>query len=199
MEVYACLHCDLLQEIPALAEGEVARCFRCGWLILQNRPRSFARPLALLLAAVILFALFQSFPLLTFKKAGLEQTAHVATGIRELARQGMMPLAALVAVTLVFVPALYLLSLIYVLVPASLNRKTPGMFFLFRWVRVLAPWQMVEIFLLGVLVSFTKVSAMARVEPGIALYALGMFLFVTAAATAALDPQEIWRLWSKRH
>ncbi len=197
MELYACLHCDLLQEVPDLAEGEVARCSRCGWLILQNKRRSFERPLALLFAGMILYAIFQSFPLLTFQKAGLEQTAHVATGIRELARQGMAPLAALVALTLVFVPALYLLSLIYVLVPASLNRKAPGMFFLFRWVRVLAPWQMVEIFLLGVLVSLTKVSTMARIEPGIALYALGMFLFVTAAATAALDPQEIWRLWRK--
>lgn len=198
MELYACLHCDLLQEVPPLAEGEVARCSRCGWLILKNRPRSFERPLALLLTAAILFAIFQSFPLLTFKKAGLEQTAHIATGIGELARQGMVPLAALVAATLIVVPALYLLSLLYVLVPAALNRRTPGMFALFRWVRVLAPWQMVEIFLLGVLVSLTKVSKMAQIETGVALYALGAFLFVTAAATSALDPQEIWRLWRRR-
>ncbi len=197
MELYACLHCDLLQRIPPLAEGEVARCSRCGWLILQNRPRSFERPLALLCAALILFLTFHAFPLLTFKKAGLEQTAHIVTGIRELARQGMFPLAALVAFTLVVAPALYLLALLCVLVPAALNLRVPGMFFLFRWVRIVAPWQMVEIFMLGVLVSLTKVAAMARVEPGVALYALGAFLLVTAAAASSLDPQEVWRLWKK--
>ena len=197
MDLFACLHCDLLQEVPPLAEGESAFCLRCGTKLLNNRPRSFERPLALLCAAAILFVIFNAFPLLTFKKGGLEQTAHVATGIRELARQGMFPLAALVSFTLVFVPALYLLSLLYVLVPASQNRTAPGMFFVFRWVRLLAPWQMAEIFLLGVLVSLNKLSAMARIEPGVALYALAAFLLVTAAAASLLDPQEVWRLWKK--
>lgn len=197
MERLACLHCDLLQEVPPLAEGESAFCLRCGTKLLDNRPRSFERPLALLCAAAILFAIFQAFPLLTFKKGGLEQTAHVATGIRELARQGMFPLAALVGFTLVIVPAFYLLSSLYVLVPARLRRTAPGMFLVFRWLRILAPWQMVEIFLLGVLVSLNKLSAMARIEPGVALYALAAFLLLTAAASSSLDPQEVWRLWKK--
>jgi len=191
----ACHDCDLLQKIPVVPEGSAANCRRCGALLVRNKPKSFQRPLALLLAGAILFVMFNAFPFLTFKKEGLEHRTHVATGIRELYEQGMWGLAVLVAVNLIIVPAMHLLAYLYVLVPVSLNRRAPGMFRVFRYLRLMQPWHMVEIFMLGVLVSMIKLAKMAQIIPGVAVFALTAFIFVMAAASAAVDPHEVWERW----
>ena len=191
----ACHDCDLLQRIPQVPEGSAALCRRCGSMLIQNKPKSFQRPLALLFAGVILFIMFNAFPFLTFKKEGLEHRTHVVTGIRQLADQGMEALAALVAINLIIVPGLPLLASLYVLVPVSLNRRAPGMFRVFRYIRILQPWHMVEIFMLGVLVSMVKLAKMAQIIPGVAVYSLTAFIFVMAAASAAIDPHEVWERW----
>jgi paraquat-inducible protein A len=176
-------------------EGSAALCQRCGAVLLKNKPKSFQRPLALLFACAIFFIMFIAFPFLTFKKAGLEHQTHVITGVRQLADQGMPELAALVALNLLIVPGLHLLASFYVLVPMSLNRKVPGMFRVFRYLRLLQPWHMVEIFMLGVLVSLVKLAKMAQIVPGVAVYSLTAFIFIMAAASAAVDPHEVWERW----
>jgi len=191
----ACHDCDLLQSIPAVPEGCAALCRRCGTVLIRNKPKSFQRPLALLLAGAILFVMFNAFPFLTFKKEGLEHQTHVVTGIRQLADQGMEALAALVAFNLIIIPGLHLLASLYVLVPVSLNRRAPGMFTIFRYIRILQPWHMVEIFMLGVLVSMVKLAKMAQIVPGVAVYSLTAFIFIMAAASAAVDPHEVWERW----
>jgi paraquat-inducible protein A len=191
----ACHDCDLLQTIPAVPEGSAALCRRCGTVLIQNKPKSFQRPLALLLTGVILFVMFNAFPFLTFKKEGLEHQTHVVTGVRQLSDQGMPELAALVAFNLIIAPGLQLLASLYVLVPVSLNRKIPGMFRVFRYLRLLQPWHMVEIYMLGVLVSMVKLAKMAQIVPGVAVFSLTAFIFVMAAASAAIDPHEVWERW----
>jgi len=192
----ACHDCDLLQKIPSsVPEGTAALCRRCGTVLIDNKPKSFQRPLALLVAGAILFVMFNAFPFLTFKKGGIEHQTHVITGIRQLADQGMEPLALLVAINLVIVPGLHLIAALYVLVPVSLNRRAPGMFRVFRYLRLLQPWHMVEIFMLGVLVSLVKLAKMATIVPGVAVDSLTSFIFVMAAAAAAIDPHEVWERW----
>lgn len=195
MRLMACRECDFLQKIPEAPEGSAVLCARCGSQLMRNKPKSLQRPLALLVAGLILFVLFNTFPFLTFKKGGIVHETHVATGIRDLSRQGMPHLSALVAFNLLIAPGLNLVAFLYVLVPVSLNRRVPGMFRVFRFVTLLQPWHMVEIFMLGVLVSLVKLAKMAQVIPGVAVYSLTAFIFVMAAAAAAIDPHEVWERW----
>lgn len=197
MHLMACHECDFLQKIPQVPEGAAALCARCGSLLVRNKPKSFQRPLALLFAGALLFVMFNAFPFLTFKKGGIVHETYVATGIHDLANQGMPHLAALVAFNLLIAPGLHLLAFLYVLVPVSLNRRTPGMFRVFRYLRLLQPWHMVEIFMLGVLVSMVKLAKMAQIIPGVAVYSLTAFIFVMAAASAAVDPHEVWERWEE--
>jgi paraquat-inducible protein A len=46
--------------------------------------------------------------------------------------------------------------------------------------------------MLGVLVSLVKLSHMASVVPGIALWSFTGLMFLLAAATAAFDPRAFW-------
>jgi paraquat-inducible protein A len=62
----------------------------------------------------------------------------------------------------------------------------------FRILEEFRSWGMVEVFLLGVLVSYSKLARMATVVPGPSLYALGGFIVAAALAMSALDPRTVW-------
>jgi paraquat-inducible protein A len=63
----------------------------------------------------------------------------------------------------------------------------------FRITELLRPWAMMEVYLLGVIVAYVKLSDLARLELGIALFAFVGLIVVMIAAEAALEPHEIWR------
>jgi paraquat-inducible protein A len=62
----------------------------------------------------------------------------------------------------------------------------------------LQPWGMMEVFLIGILVSLVKVGKMATIVPGLAVIAFGILIFVLAAAMTALDPHLVWERLEKR-
>jgi paraquat-inducible protein A len=51
---------------------------------------------------------------------------------------------------------------------------------------------MMEVFMLGILVSLVKLGKMATIVPGLAVYSFGLLIFILAASSAALDPHIIW-------
>src|SRR5438094_268478 len=59
----ACHECDLLQRTPPLQERTVARCRRCMSLLYRPLNEDLDRPLAYTLAAAILFAIANAFPI----------------------------------------------------------------------------------------------------------------------------------------
>jgi paraquat-inducible protein A len=63
---------------------------------------------------------------------------------------------------------------------------------MFRLVQTVRPWGMVEVFMLGTLVALAKLSHIAAVLPGIALWSFGALMFVLAAAAASFEPRDFW-------
>ena len=51
---------------------------------------------------------------------------------------------------------------------------------------------MIEVMLLGVLVALIKIADYATVIPGLALFVLGMLVFLLAAMQASFDPRDVW-------
>jgi paraquat-inducible protein A len=79
-----------------------------------------------------------------------------------------------------------------VLFGVRLRLQLPGLRTVLAWVSHLEPWGMLDVFMLGVLVSFVKLAGMATIHIGLSLYAFVGLIFVSAAATAALEPQLLW-------
>lgn len=191
-QLVACHECDLLQQVAPLPPRAAARCVRCGAMLHRTRPNSIERTLALVISGLILFSVANSFPFLAFDMQGQETQTKLITGVIDLYRQGMLPLAAVVLLTSVAAPLLQLLGLLYVLLPLKLGRTPWLLVPAFRLVSTLAPWAMMEVFLLGILVSVVKLAGMASIIPGIALWAFALLILVLAAAGAALDSEEVW-------
>lgn len=195
----ACPDCDLLYRKRPLQQGEKAKCARCGAVLYQHKRDSLERTLTLTLTSLILFVLANSFPLLDFKLQGRVQESEVITGVKELYAQGFWELAILVFCVSILAPLLKIVCLLYVLLPLRFNRRLWRPALMFRIVETLHPWAMTEVYMLGIFVAIVKLSDIATIVLGVALYSFAALIVVMAAADASLDTHAIWeRLEAKR-
>jgi len=193
----ACHECDLIHRVKPLPKKGVANCSRCGSVLYRHKPNSLERTLALSLAGLVLFVLANSFPFLALKMEAQVHQTNLITGIKVLYTQGMQALAILVLLTTILAPLAQLLGMLYVLLPLRHHRVAPKFAPIFRFVLSLQPWSMMEVFMLGILVSVVKLAKMAQIVPGIAIFSFFGLIVVLTAATVSLDPHEIWHRWEK--
>jgi paraquat-inducible protein A len=191
-KLIACHECDLLlREIP-LPQGGVARCGRCGAELYRSHPDSFERTLALTAGAIVLFAIANAFPLVGLKLQGQVIQTTLYHTVQTLWNEDMKSVGALVFVTTMLMPALELLALTYLLLPLRLGHAPRHFALVFRMLQAVKPWGMVEVFMLGVLVSLVKLAHLAGVVPGIALWSFAALMFVMAAVAAVFDSRDLW-------
>jgi len=193
----ACHECDLLHHLKPLPQGGVAKCTRCGAVLQRHKRDSIDRTLSFAVAGLILIVLANTFPFLAMKSEGLVQETTLITGVQELYRQDMHSLAALVFLTSILVPFIYIVGILYIFIPLKRNRLPWRLPFIFRFIRHIGPWGMMEVFMLGILVSIVKLAKMASIVPGVSLYAFVVLIFVLAATTASLDPHLVWERLEK--
>jgi paraquat-inducible protein A len=192
-ELVACHDCDLVHRISPHEEGTSGRCIRCGSRLFSTRRNSIERSLALAVAGAVLLVVANSFPFLSFDMQGRVTETTLWSGVRELYDEEMRVLAALVFVTAVLAPAVQLGLLLYVLVPLHWGRVPWQLAGCFRFLRRVQPWSMMEVFLIGILVALVKLSALAEIVPGLAIWTFAVLILVLAAATVSLDPRAVWR------
>lgn len=193
----ACHECDLIHRVKPLPKKGVANCIRCGSVLYRHKPNSIDRTLALSLAGLVLFMLANAYPFLALKMESQIHQTNLITGIIVLYTQGMQPLAILVLLTTILAPLAQLLGMLYVLLPLRHDRVPPKFAPIFRFLRILETWSMMEVFMLGILVSVVKLAKMAQIVPGVAIFSFFGLIVVLTAATVSLDPHEIWHRWEK--
>ncbi len=194
-----CRDCGLIQELPPIADGEAVVCIRCG-SFLQRAARDlipFARLSAVLASLLFLVAL--ALPLVDLSVLGRVAHSGVATGAEKLADFDSPVLRDVVVATLIVFPALKLTLELVVLFGATARRVPSWLARLFVWLERTSPWAMVEVFLLGCFVAYTRLKALAHVDVGLAALALGGVTLCMTATDATLDREAIWqRLEAKR-
>jgi len=189
--VLACHECDLLQYAPAEA-GQMVYCRRCGCPLRHGRGCRPSTSLALVLAGLLVFVLANVFPVIGLEAGGSRTTTTLLGTVWQLSQQNMLPVAVLVLLTGVLMPGLELLCLLYLLLPLSLGHAPYGFASVMRLVRILHPWGMVEVFLLGVLVSLVKLAHMADVHPGIGLWSFFALILLLAGNASRFDAGQLW-------
>jgi len=152
----------------------------------------------LTLAGLVLFGLANSFPFLAFKLEAQVRQTTLLTGIQELYAQEMPELAIIVLLTTVMAPLAQMLCMLYIVLPLTFKRIPLALPQVFRLLSKLQPWSMMEVFMVGILVSVVKLSKMAKIVPGIALFSFLALIFILAALTASLDSHLIWEKWENR-
>jgi paraquat-inducible protein A len=188
----ACPHCDLLQRLPEIAPSDSARCPRCDKELWRRREDSLNRTLALSLAALVLFVIANTVPMLGLSAVGHTASTTVVGGAQQLWHDGQQIVAVLVLFAAVVSPALQIGLMLAVVLGARFERPPAWVGMLLRHIPFARNWSMIEVMLIGVLVALTKIADYARVIPGVALFALFALVFLLASMQAGFDPREVW-------
>jgi paraquat-inducible protein A len=192
MHQIACHECDLIHDIPPMPARAAACCVRCGSVLSRAQANSIDRTLAWTIAGLVLYVVAVSFPFLAMKNGPIGNETGLLTGIEFLYRQGIIPLAALVLMTCILIPLIQMLGLLYIFIPLKLNFRVKYAIPVFRLFKHIKPWSMMEIYMLGILVSIVKLGKMATIVPGLAVIAFGILIFVLNFALSAVDEHMVW-------
>jgi paraquat-inducible protein A len=187
-----CEECDTVHRRADLAEGEQARCSRCGALLGRGHRLEPASLLALALASAIVFAIGNLSDIVTLEFGGQQVEASLPEAIAATWSSGQQAVAVLAAATAFGFPLAVVVLRLWVLVPLVLGRRTSSFLPLMRALRWVTRWSMVEVFLLGVLVAVVRSAGMATVVPGAGIFAYTALMLLLAAQQAS-GLHGLWR------
>ena len=193
-KMIACRNCDTLFQKPILTgRGDVACCPRCGSTLYSSASRRINITSALTLAALITFLIAQTCPILELVADGITSQTTLTGAIMVLWHENVQFVAALVFGLTILFPLTELVALLYVLIPIRAGYIPPGFNRVLRTIQRVRPWEMIEVFMLAVLVAMVKMLSLARVIPEIAFFAFGA-LTIMLAILVKFDLQALWEL-----
>ena len=193
-QVIACHECDLLMPYPDLTEGEQAICPRCGFILTTQHKNAMNRIMAFSASGLIFLLLSSLYPFLSFSVRGQERVVSLLQSIDILVAEQQLVLALLIMVAIIIIPAAFLIGVLYVFVNLSYFGKLPmyGKNVL-RFILTMVQWSMVEIFLIGMMVSLVKVSSLADIGLGLSFWSYIMFTVFMTLVLMHIDKVQMWQ------
>lgn len=189
----ACHECDALFSKPRLVGRTVARCPRCGATLYRGVSRKLDSICAMTLAALITFIIAQAFPIVELETNGITSQTTLFGALVALWGEDMQIVAVMVFCSTILFPLTELVALLYVLIPLRAGYVPVAFNRVLRAIQFVRPWGMIEVFMLGVLITIVKMVSLARVIPEAALFAFGV-LTLMIAVVLTFDPRVLWDL-----
>ena len=188
----ACPECDLLQRDPAQAAWGAVACCRCGATLYRRVPHALDATLALMVAAAILFAVANVFPVMSLDMQGRHNEATFLGMARALHDAGMTSVAFLVTATVVVMPGLEILAMLWLLLPLRLGVAPEGLEVVSRTLAAVRTRAIVEVFTLAALVSIGRLGHLGELELGAGFWAMGAVMFLFALTDTIFDEHALW-------
>lgn len=189
-ELVLCRHCDLLQHLPLLQEGEQAHCVRCDHRLDVRQPQPILRPVLYAASALFMMLLTNLFPFVSLGVAGNRSEMHFFDTAAVLFNEYHQVLAILVWLFIQAVPAFCMAAVIYL--KLGMLYKLPARIWVARVLFMLKPWSMVDIFLMGLLISFVKLVANTDISLGLSFWAFCLFCLLHLRTFQVIDRHEMW-------
>ena len=198
--VLACRDCGQIYRVPEdLRRYRRLLCRRCGARLRQAPLASLADPRAFAVTAAILLLLTNAFPLFDISLAGDSRSRVIAGGATTLFNDGgaISAVGLLVGLIAVAIPAISVMLLVIVLIQLHLGAggraSQPRILAaLWRTATRLRPWAMLDVFLLGAVVAYTRLDQLASVAVDTGGYALAGFVLVQILIEQVLGRQRVW-------
>ena len=184
--------------VPPLTPGAVAECGRCDTILRRGRSAPLTRPLAYSLTALAFFLLAATLPFMTVSAAGRSNANTLLTGPEQLDYTGFPSLALVVLAFSVIMPLVKIAIMLVVLLGLRAANPPRWLPRAWSWIEALSPWAMIEVFLLGVFVAYTRLTAIAHVDIGPALYSLAACMLAMVAADNSIDRETVWETLEAR-
>ncbi|AHF76818.1 Inner membrane protein [Sodalis praecaptivus] len=185
-----CPECDVLFILPPLGDNQDACCPRCQAKVVRGRDWSMTRLAALAVTLLLLMPFAYTEPLISIRLLGTPIRASLLQGIWQMALQGNIITASMVAFCTVGAPVTLVFSLLYLYFGQRLGLNLrPVLLMLHR----LKEWVMLDIYLVGMAVASIKVKDYADVTTGLGLTAYVILTLLTILTLIKLNTGQLWQ------
>ncbi len=225
-----CEYCDLLLDDVHIPPHYNLCCPRCHAVLYHNRADTLSREYALVITGLMLFIPAIFLPMMIITPFGSAVKVNMLDGVFVFLKQGDPVVASITLWGAIAAPFLDLFLLFLVISCIYLDRiikenpyglgtvilKNPisfairsaaagglkdyGVMF-FRWYKEIHPWAMLEVYLLGFVITFTNVDKMASsadAQPGYGFYAFIGVMLACLLSSVTLNTQLVWQFLDKR-
>ncbi len=203
LQYIACEECGLVSQLPSLDVGTVAYCGGCGHVLTKRNHFPYQKGIALSLSCLIMLVLSLAFPFMSFSVQGLKQEIYLLHAAQMLTENHNALLGTLLFGSVVFLPAIYTTLILYLHIKARQTAHSSGAQTDFptskrlsKLLFIVQPWLMVDVFLIGVLVSLIKIASLADVAMGYSFWAFCGFAILLVKNVAGLDRYWLWQHFS---
>lgn len=195
----ACPECDLLMERTSLEPGEKSCCSRCGYQLASHRQHWQRRCFALVVTALLLFIPANFLPMMKLSLLGQTRSETVWSGVTGLYQSGAQGVAIVVLLSSMVIPLLKLSCQLLVLLSLHFGIARQAGMLLFRTFHHLREWGMLEVYLIGVLVSIVKLIDIAELSPGVGLACFAALLFTQVWLELTMSADQVWEEFDSPH
>ncbi len=191
----ACHDCDLLMQIPSLKHRQQAICPRCGYVLTRFYQHAQPKLFVSALTALVFLSFSLKFPFILFNLNGSENTLTLLDSIQSYENLKYFFISALLIFTAIIIPVCFLLAVIYITWSFDSKTLRPLTNQVLKLTLLLKPWNMAEIFLLGIIISFIKVQTMAHIEFGASFAFYLLFIASLSSTFFYFDRYQLWSLY----
>lgn len=189
----ACPDCDLLMQKTKAPAGYSVICPRCGKTISRRNTDSIVKALALSTAGLLMYLPALLLPLMTMESFGFTDSADIIDSIVNFYQSGYYLVSFMVLLSAVIFP-LVLLSSVFIISLQLYRQKYPWYLAkLFRAYLHLEEWAMVEVYLLGILITVIKMGDSADISYNTGVFCFTGLVLLTIAIAAAIDNDLFWQ------
>ncbi len=190
----ACAECDLLLADIDVPAGSESVCPRCGHVLREGRPDSVLHALLLSSVGLVLFGPAIGLPLLAMVSGGLRQEASLAQAVLALGDIGFWEVATLVAISAIIAPFLNLWLMFSVSIVLLRGYRPGWLPWLMRMNHQAREWAMLEVFLMGIIVSIIKLRDSSELIPGVGMYCFIGLMLCALLMNVVTDEHEFWQM-----
>jgi paraquat-inducible protein A len=167
-------------------------CARCeGGLRLGGRRRvSNSRTAAIAVAALVLFPLAVTLPMISIEKFGHEHEAGIIEGVTALLSRGNLVVGLVVLVCSMVLPIMKLAAILVLTSGRFMRQSHRAM--TYRLVEWTGRWGMLDVLLVAILVAVLKLGDMVEVSVGPGLATFTACVALSLVAAASFDPHNLW-------
>jgi paraquat-inducible protein A len=143
-------------------------------------------------AASVAFLTVLFLPLLTIGLQGQQADGDLMTGVFGFLHYGMPPMALFTFACVIFAPLCRAAILLFAVACIRADRRPRALARLYRFSEMLRPWCMLDVFLVGSLISMTKLRDLVSVEMAPGLWVLMGLVWSLALFDSLFDRHRFW-------
>lgn len=170
------------------------RCPRCGTRLHLRKPSSIESTLALMGAAAALYIPSHLLPIMTVVELGVTTRHTIIGGMMSFWESGAYPIAIVIFTASILIPLLKMAALAWLCMAATGKshpspEKLGRVYFV---TELLGRWSMIDIFVVGIMVSVVQLGNYMTVTPGPGALAFAGVVVLTMFAAMRFEPRLLW-------